>query len=594
MTETMSGEPRPQPLVDLLPLIRILWQRRLLIAGCVVAALGVAALYLAVTRPMYSAQAVVLVDPRKPQTTDTDNVLPGIGSDSAAIASQVAVISSRELLMAVFDREGLAADPEFSRPDFLGGLMGVWPNRAMIFDKFAENVWVEREGLTYVINIGFKSHDPDKAARIVNAIVGQYIAGQVAEKAAANADISALLGDRIAELQRDVIEAERAVEAFRAAHAIYSSGNGATQLQAQIDELEKQLASAQEAARQAETRAQQAIAAGSSPQALLNLTQVLDSPTAEALRSEYNQRSLELSSQQAVLGPLHPTLRRLQSEMQRIEGLMVKEVARITEELTSARDIANGVVAAIESDLSALRVQGNENNLQQVELRQLERNADASRQVLEQFQKRAAETSQFENVQFSDARVITNATAPLRPVWPKGALIIIVAAVLGLIAGCATALLAGPRTSVAEPAAMQPAAIGKPRPQRPPLLPLLLAHFAPRRRTAKPARPTRNAYSGTGRVPAKTRPRAHANGATLPTAPTQSNAPVNGAAPATATGTKDRALASGKPQAANGEAGSANARAVSSGTIAAPKPPAAAVEAAVAEVRRRRGFAELN
>src|SRR5262245_30163007 len=98
MTSTMSDEPRPQPLVDILPLVRTLWQRRVAVLTALLTVLVVAVGYLAVTRPVYTAQAVVLVDPRKPQTTDTDNVLPGIGSDTAAIASQVAVISSREVL----------------------------------------------------------------------------------------------------------------------------------------------------------------------------------------------------------------------------------------------------------------------------------------------------------------------------------------------------------------------------------------------------------------------------------------------------------------------------------------------------------------
>jgi uncharacterized protein involved in exopolysaccharide biosynthesis len=630
MTETVAGEPHREPLVDFAPLLRTLWQRRVWIAGCVVLALGLAAAYLAVTRPMYSAQAVVLVDPRKPQTTDTDNVLPGIGSDSAAIASQVAVISSRELLMTVFEREGLVDDPEFSAPDPVGQFFGASPGRAMIFDRFAENVWVEREGLTYVIDIGFESRDPDKAARIVNAIVREYIAGQVAQKAAANAEVSSLLDDRIAELQQDVIDAERAAEEFRAAHAIYNSGNGATQLQAQIDELERQLVAAEETAREAATRAEQAIAAGVSPAALLSLSKVLASPTAEALRTEYNQRSVELSSQQSVLGPRHPTLRRLQSEVERVEGLMVKEVARITDELVSGRDIAQGVVAAIRSDLARFRAEGNEDNLRQIELRQLERNADASRQVLEEFQKRAAETSQFESLQFSDARVVTNATAPLRPVWPKTGLILIVATILGFVAGCSAALFAGPRKAAARPALSKPAAaVIEPRPRHAPFLPLLLSHLRPPQRAAAAARPpAKPAPKAAAKPPANGKPNGHANGAFAPNkAPSRppARALTGRTSPAAASavqsrptspppaGTTKRPLVNGKavtaqaaptrkpaPPAAPRPAerapmldGAAKPAGVSS-PRPVEGPSAAAIEAAVKEVKRRRGFADLN
>ncbi len=446
MTDAPAGEPRPQPLIDFRRVGLNLWHRRGLVVGMTVAFVVCAGLYLAATRPTFTATAVVLVDPNRPQTTDSDNVLPGIGSDSAAIASQLAVIASRELLSSVFDRGGFADDPEFSDPGFIGGLLGSRPGREAAFETFAQHLSVEREGLTYIINVGFRSADPDKAARIVNDIVEGYIAGQVSRKAGANAEVSALLGERIAELEDDVAEAERAVEAFRASHGIYTAGAGSTQLQAQIDQLELQLASARETAREAETAAAQAKAAGMSAQALVNLSDVLASPTADALRAEYNQRMLELSSAQSVLGPRHPTLRRLQTEVERVEALMVREAGRITAELDSARDIADGVVARIEADLAALRAKANDASLLGVELRQLERNADASREVLEQFKKRSTETSQFEALQFSDARVITAATAPLRPTWPRPALVLAVAAALGLLAGSWLALSLAPRS----------------------------------------------------------------------------------------------------------------------------------------------------
>lgn len=494
MSETTHQDTARQPLIDLLPMMRTLWKRRTLIVLTATAFLALGAGYLAITKPSYTAQAVILVDPRQPNTTETDNVLPGIGSDSAAIASQVAVISSRELLTAVFDAEGIEHDPEFSGTGFIGSLLGRKPTRAEIFEGFAQNVLVNREGLTYVIDVGFKSPDPDKAARIANAIASQYIAGQITQKADANADVTGLLDDRIAELQQDVTEAERRVETFRIANRIFADTSGATQLQTQTEQLESQLVTAQDAARQAEAKAAQALAAGSSPQSLVSLSEVLASPTAESLRAEYNARSLELSSNQSVLGPRHPTLRRLESELARVENLMVREVSRITQELVAQRDVAQGVVDRIKGEITALRDQGNDANLKLVELRQLERNADASRSVLEQFLKRAAETSQFERLQFSDARVITAATAPLRATWPKSSLVLAVAGALGLIAGLGAALLLGePKERTTAPAPILRRALNglrarAPRADRPrPVAAMPLAAPATARTAASPA-----------------------------------------------------------------------------------------------------------
>jgi hypothetical protein len=79
-----------------------------------------------------------------------------------------------------------------------------------------------------------------------------------------------------------------------------------------------------------------------------------------------------------------------------------------------------------------------------VQLRQLDSKAQAARTVLDDFLKRAQETSQMQGVQTSEARTISAASAPLQPTWPKPALLLPVSAFLGLIAGCGIALALGP------------------------------------------------------------------------------------------------------------------------------------------------------
>jgi uncharacterized protein involved in exopolysaccharide biosynthesis len=444
-----------QPLFDLLAFATILWKKKFLILSIAAAFVFVAGAYIVFTKPVYTASAVVLVDPRQTRTTASDNVLAGLGTDSAAIASQVAVISSRELLTTVFDDEHIETDPEFAGAgsSLLGMLTGKTAalTRNMIFERFVSKVSVERQGLTYVLTIGFKSADPEKAARIVNAIVKHYIASQVTEKSSANAEVTHLLTSRIAGLQQSVSDAERAVEDYKIKYNIFDAGAGTTLVQTQIDQLNTQLLAAQEQARQAGTRYEQAVAAGSTPLGLQRLTEILSSSAADKLRDDYNQGAAAIASAQATLGPRHPSLIRQQAELRRVEGLIVAEAQRITRELKAGLDLAQNNVKKIEGDIEALRAQSNDANRRAVELRQLERNADASRSVLDQFQKRSQETGQLEGLQLSDAKVISSAIPPDQATWPKPSLLLSVAALLGLSIGSAIALLLGvPREKAAE------------------------------------------------------------------------------------------------------------------------------------------------
>jgi hypothetical protein len=67
--------------------------------------------------------------------------------------------------------------------------------------KFDAQRTLNRVGMTYVIDIGFTSHDPDKSARLVNALADAYIDDQLDAKFQATRRASIWLQERISELR---------------------------------------------------------------------------------------------------------------------------------------------------------------------------------------------------------------------------------------------------------------------------------------------------------------------------------------------------------------------------------------------------------
>jgi succinoglycan biosynthesis transport protein ExoP len=436
------------PLFDLRALWDTVWERRLIVLAITGGALLLAIFYVAVTAPTYTATASLLVDPRDSRATNLNDVLPGIGADSAAIASQVSVIESQDLLDDVFEQQAIEHDPEYSGSGILSTIVSVFTSRpavprTLIFKRFESRLSVQREGLTYVIDVSFTSNDPVKAARIANAIVDRYKASLAGDKEAANSEVNSLLGERIGGLQQSVSDAERAVEDFKVKHKIVAAGAGGT-LQSQIDQLSAQILVAQAEADQAGDRYRQAVAAGASPSGLVKLSAILSSTATEKLRDAYNRGAAELANSETTYGPRHPAIAKLQSELNKIKGLMAVEAVRITSELKAKNDLAVQSVATLQRKLEELRGQSNQSDVSQVQLRQLERQADAARAVLDDFLKRAAETSQMRGLQMSQVRVISAAVPPVQPTWPKPLLLLPVSAVLGLVTGCGIALTLGP------------------------------------------------------------------------------------------------------------------------------------------------------
>jgi uncharacterized protein involved in exopolysaccharide biosynthesis len=451
MSSVVLDYRNPPPLFDIGAAWAILWKRRLLVGLVTLGVVGAALLYVVLTPPTYSATTAILVDPRDIKSTNIDNVLPGIGADSAAIASQVSVIQSRDLLSKVFDKLSLSTDSEFASA--ASGLFGFLhasksPTEEVALQKFMRAVGVEREGLTYVIDVTVKSGSADKAARIANAVVEQYIAMTGAQQSNANTDVTATLNTKIAALQSDVAAAERAVADFRQQHGIFDETTGGT-LQSQIDAVSTQIIAAQDDLNQAQAKVDQAKAAGTSPDALLHLSDVWSSPAMEGLRTDYNTRSAALASAQATLGPRHPTVIKAQAELDRVQSLLSREAARISRELTASRDLAKVTLAKLEASLGDLRNKSSDTSIAQVQLRQLQGKADAAHAVLSDFLQRSQETSQIEGLQNQQVHVISQAAAPTEATWPKPNLLLPVSAALGLLLGSGLALMLGGRTAPA-------------------------------------------------------------------------------------------------------------------------------------------------
>src|SRR5262249_12239597 len=154
------------------------------------------AIYLAVTPTRYTASSLLLFDVRQTQPFQQQSY-PNPVTDSAYVDSQLEVLKSESIATSVIRNLNLLAAPEFVRQDtgilnaprrildsVLGGGGGSpeltqWSYAISVFQS---NLEVKRVGLTYVVQVGYRSHDAGKAARISNAVTQAYIIAQLASK----------------------------------------------------------------------------------------------------------------------------------------------------------------------------------------------------------------------------------------------------------------------------------------------------------------------------------------------------------------------------------------------------------------------------
>jgi succinoglycan biosynthesis transport protein ExoP len=228
------------------------------IAFVALLAIVLGTIYMITARPSYTAQAQLMIDARKVQIFQQQSVLGDIPIDTAQVESQVEVLRSENVALSVIKNLHLTEDSEFIGSG--GGLLGTlynfafspnesdraaseFENKRSAVRAFQDRLTVKRIGLTYVIQISFRSYDAEHAAQIANAVADAYIVDQLESKYQATRRASVWLQDRIKELRDQVSIAERAVVEFKTKNNIVSTGGSDKRLigQQQVAELNSQL-----------------------------------------------------------------------------------------------------------------------------------------------------------------------------------------------------------------------------------------------------------------------------------------------------------------------------------------------------------------
>jgi polysaccharide biosynthesis transport protein len=464
------SEDRSGALVDLAATRRFLARRWRLIAGVVLLCTVAAALVLALVPKTYTATAILIVDPRTQKVAQSDVVLGGIGSDAAAVESQVEILESSTLAKRVVAELGLDRGGELTEPSAIArataglrGLLGLSAadpspaeQRERVLQRFSERLHVRRRGLTYVLEVAYSSGSAETAAQVANALSEAYLADQKRQKLEAARSASGMLGARLDELRARARDTERAVSTFKNQNDIVDLGAAQTLLDREIAEQSQQLTQARARGAEASARyAQARRATATGAEGGGTLAEALQSSVVTNLRQQYAQLGAQLADLRNNLGPRHPAVGAAEAQARTVAGQIRTEIGRLAQGLRNEAEAASARERTLSASLENLKGQAARRAQARVRLAELEREAQASKVILEQYLLRQKETSEQQNLVSSEARVLTQAAPPLRASAPQTGLLLVVALAGGVVLGLGAAALA----DAMEPGLRHPGAI---------------------------------------------------------------------------------------------------------------------------------------
>jgi succinoglycan biosynthesis transport protein ExoP len=453
--------PAPEVDLDLDRIVAIINRQWRLIAVCAITTLLVSFGYLVVAVPKYTSSASILMDPAKQKLADQLTAVSGIFNDEAWILSQVEVIRSERLAKSVVTKLDLVKNPTFANdqggalsgfmrslakvPDVLSWFASDDDNPVVISAEDAGNLLignldVARVGETYVLSISYTSKTPKLAATIAKAYAEAYITDQLDSKYEATRRASDWLQDRIKELRNKSIQSDLAVQKFRADHGLLSTG-GQLITEQQLGQLTGQLIAARGETANAEARFERIAAIVESNNLDAAVTESLESKVIVDLRSKYLEASRKEKDISTRLGPNHAQAIRLRGEMTEYERLMFAELSRIAQSYKSDLDVARSRQRNLEAQVLAATSTSANANDSQVQLRELEREADSYKKLYETFLSRYQEAEQQQTFPVSESRIISSPSVSTVPTSPKRSVILPLGFIAGIMVGGGLAAL---------------------------------------------------------------------------------------------------------------------------------------------------------
>ncbi|WP_461434254.1 GumC family protein, partial [Hoeflea alexandrii] len=390
--------------IDLGRLVKAVWEKRVLVAGLTAAAAGLAFIVTGLLNPLYKSETRLLIETREPvYSSDQNQTNSDTTFDDRAVTSQVEILRSTDLVKQVARTLDLSSREEFdpaANPSAISDILVMLglkknpldvPAEERILKEFYKKLDVYAVPESRVIGIEFSSQDEALAAQVPNALVDAYLAFQSGAKLETNTDASAWLEPEIARLREKVRESESKVAEYRAQTGLLLVNQQDTIAAKQLSDISTELSRVRGERADSEARAQQVRTALQNGQAVDAVSDVLDSPVIQRLRESEGNIRAQLADVSTTLLDAHPRMKGLRAQLADVEQQIVSEIRKVLSSLESNARVARLREEELVAQLNELKAGSAREGEEAVELRSLEREAAAQRELLETYLSRYRE-----------------------------------------------------------------------------------------------------------------------------------------------------------------------------------------------------------
>jgi len=289
-----------------------------------------------------------------------------------------------------------------------------------------------------IIEITYKAGDPAFAAAAANAFAQAYTDTLVALKAGPASQYARWFGDQAKTMRADLEKAQARLSSYQRKTGILVTDERMDAETARLNDLNTQLAKIE--GETADARSRQQI--GSAAAALPGTGRTLGGTVIQQLRTQIDEKEVELRNASVNLGINHPKYRALQAQLDELKQKLNAETQHVTRSFSVAKTVSLRTEADLRAAIAAQKrkLLGLKSTRDKLDV--LKRDVDTAQAAYEAVTRRLTQTDLESRATDTNVTVLSPAVAPLDPSFPKPLRVMaLIGVVLGMVAGVGCAIL---------------------------------------------------------------------------------------------------------------------------------------------------------
>ena len=425
--------------IDLKQVIKTIRKRKRTIIQTFLATVIIVAAISFLLPPTYEGEATLRIKQPKGLADSLlgDTPLGNTGATKQQMSTYAEILKSRTVVQSVIDQTMAGKEDIPTYEDML------------------KHITTQPVKDTEILNIKVKADSPEEARNITNTLVNTFIERLTGLVRSEQSTVREFIGERMRDAKADLAKAEDNLERYKKNEKIVAPEDETKAMIDKLSALDK--LSAENAV--AMTANQARLVSARKELADENPGFVADNPLIQQYKGKLAELEVQLATLSETYTEDYPQVTEVRAAISEVRAKLNAEIQRV---VTANAPSMNPVHQAIlqgriqaEAEMNAAGAQKNaittilaksEEQLSTLPAKekgliQVQRDSDVAQDIYIMLAKRYEEAKISEVMQPTDVQIIDEAIVPDKPVSPKKALNIIIAAVLGLFLGIGLALM---------------------------------------------------------------------------------------------------------------------------------------------------------